>query len=176
MLWAFSSGSRTSASIPRATLSLVISLTLVPLSYYEHTKTLRPSTIVAAFLSFTLLFDVVTTRTLWLRGTTLPLSSVFTTGLVVKAVLLILEARPKEPIESRAIGLEEKSGIYNRSLFWWLKPLFLKGYRSNLRLEDLTKLEDEFSSKTLCRSIEQAWRKPRSKYYETFSTLEESND
>ncbi len=63
-LWASPGIPRTRLSIPSACLSFVSAVLLAPVSHYEHTKSLRPSTALGLFLSLTLLFDAAICRTL----------------------------------------------------------------------------------------------------------------
>jgi hypothetical protein len=109
-------------------------------------------------LLFTTLFDVVLARTLWLRQHQPSLSAVFTTGFAVKTALLVLEAQHKRSLApSVSVSREAESGMYVRSLFWWLNSLFLKGFRQDLLLDDLGLLQDEFSSGNLAQQMRDAW-------------------
>jgi len=159
VLWCLAPAIRTKASIPSTALSLASALATVPLSYYEHTRTFRPSTIIGVFLGFTLILDAAIVRTLWLRQDGLSISVVSSVGMTTKGVMLLLESQPKMPANSNGqkISKEAASGIYNRILFWWLRPLFSRGYRNNLDLDDLDTLEDEFASADLRIRMKHAW-------------------
>jgi len=43
---------RTSASVPASVLGLVVSLTLVILTIYEHKKSIKPSPVISTYLFF----------------------------------------------------------------------------------------------------------------------------
>ena len=81
-------------------LTLVAALGLSILSYVEHTKNIRPSSIINAYLLLTLSFDVAQLRTKWLRGQDPAESGVASATLAVKLLLLVSEA-----IEKRAYYL-----------------------------------------------------------------------
>jgi ATP-binding cassette subfamily C (CFTR/MRP) protein 1 len=56
--------------------------------------------------------------------------SLFAANIAVKTSLLILEAQSKRIYFSATDAdrpPNETSGIFNRSVFWWLNALFLKG-------------------------------------------------
>jgi ATP-binding cassette, subfamily C (CFTR/MRP), member 1 len=134
VLWSLSPTYRTRASIPSAVLCLTAAIVLSLVSHYEHIKRLRPSTLLAGFLTITLLFDVAITRTLRLIAFKPALAIVYTFITVVKSVLLILEAQEKTPRKplNQASSPESLSSIYSRSFFWWINPLFLKGFKNTL--------------------------------------------
>ena len=158
---------RTSAAIPATVLSLASAVAIGPLSYLEHTKSPRPSTLLSAFLSLTTLLEVATTRSLWLRQSDRALSSVFVAGVAVKILLLILEAQAKSLVESAQrikTSPETTGGIFTRSLFLWLNPLFLKGRKTNLEIGDLCRLEPEFASEDLNGRMKRAWAECKSAF------------
>jgi ATP-binding cassette subfamily C (CFTR/MRP) protein 1 len=169
---------RTSAAIPAAVLSLASAVAIGPLSYLEHTRSPRPSTLLSAFLSLTTLLEVATTRSLWLRQSDRVLSYVFVATVAVKFVMLILEAQAKSLVESaepRETSPETTGGIFTRSLFLWLNPLFLKGRKTNLELGDLSGLEPEFASEDLNGRMKRAWTERKSAHL-TPTPLEEGEN
>ena len=93
------------------------------------------------------------------------LSSVFVAGVAVKFVMLILEAQAKSLVKSaeRAEASPETTGgIFTRSLFLWLNPLFLKGRKTDLEIRDLSRLEPEFASGDLNTRMKRAWAERKS--------------
>lgn len=67
-LWALPSADGTKASIATNAVLAVGALFLVLLSYAEHTRSVKPSLILNAYLLVSLLFDIARVRTLWLRS------------------------------------------------------------------------------------------------------------
>jgi hypothetical protein len=143
---------------------LVAALVLAILSYYEHQRSVRPSTLLNIYLFFSVLFDAVQARSLWLRNTNGPTTATFTAALVVKLIITILEGEEKRT-SSRVPGVklspETTSSIYNRTVFWWLNRLFLAGYKGTLRLNDLYPLESDMASEKLGAAIENVWMKSK---------------
>jgi len=83
---------------------------------------------------------------------------VFTVGVGVKFIQLVLEAQKKSPVTRLEKNYsEEVSGIYSRSFFWWLNPLFLKGLRNILSLQDLDDLGRDMSSERLGNKMMESW-------------------
>jgi hypothetical protein len=143
---------------------LVAALVLAILSYYEHQRSVRPSTLLNISLFFSVLFDAVQARSLWLRNTNALIAATFTAALVVKLIITILEGQEKQT-SSRVPGVklspETTSSIYNRTVFWWLNRLFLAGYKGTLRLNDLYPLESDMASEKLGAAIENVWMKSK---------------
>jgi ATP-binding cassette subfamily C (CFTR/MRP) protein 1 len=112
--------SRTPAAIAAASLSLVDAFAFCLLSYTEHGRSLRPSSVLGVYLFFSLLFDIVRVRTLWLIGNDNVIARLFTTSVVLKAGILILEAKEKREYlsgDDKLKGPEELSGIFSQGLF-----------------------------------------------------------
>ncbi len=59
-------------------LTLVGSLVFGLLSYAEHVRSVQPSLLLNAYLFFTLLFDIVRARTLWLMRYNRVIAIIFT--------------------------------------------------------------------------------------------------
>ncbi|CAI4214351.1 unnamed protein product [Parascedosporium putredinis] len=117
-----------------------------PLSYAEHSRSPRPSMLLAAYVFLTLLFDIARVRTSWLvarddhasRG--FVLTRLLTSSIALKAFILFLEAQTKRRWLSWNAALhspEEMNGLFGLGAFAWLNRLFLRGYGSILTLRDL---------------------------------------
>lgn len=150
-------------SIPANSVLTFGALALCLLSYAEHTRSVRPSFILNTYLFCSLLFDSAHTRTLWLRRVDqfdLVIAIVTTIAVGVKLLLLILEAVEKRGIlkpEYKGYPPEATAGFYNRAFFWWLNPLFKKGFSNILSVEDLNVLDKELSSERLLAKFEERW-------------------
>ncbi|KAH7323926.1 ABC transporter-like protein [Rhexocercosporidium sp. MPI-PUGE-AT-0058] len=157
---------RTRASLAAALLALTASVGLCLLSNIEHTKNIRPSSIVNAYLLLTLPFDAAQVRTRWLRGDNLAGNGVASAVLAVKLSLLISEA-----IEKRGLLLtpysspspEATSGLYSIGFFWWLNPLFRIGFSNVVNDSDLFSADEDLLSKSLASKFGRHWAN-RSKY------------
>lgn len=129
------------------------SFVIVTLSLYEHTHSIRPTTVLEIYLFLTLLFDIIRTRTLWLIDAGHTGAVVFTSSLVLKAVVLGLEVHgkrgswinPEDYLRSR----EETSGAFGQAFLSWLIHLINTGYRKDLALPDLYPLPHEMQSENV---------------------------
>lgn len=165
VLWALPGADRTSASIASNALLSAGTVFLAVLSYAEHTRSVRPSFILNSYLLCSLLFDAARARTLWLRYTDTfneAIALVSTVAVGAKVLLVLLEAVEKRSIlktEFAGYPPEATAGFYNRSLFWWLNPLFRVGYSNVLSVRDLFVLDKELSSERLLALFEERWSK-----------------
>lgn len=165
VLWSLPSTPRTTVSIPSAVISLISAIVIGVVSHYEHTRSVKPSTLLVTFLNLTAIFDVAVARTLWLSMAEKRLTAIFTAGVGVKVVLLLLEARGKTSLllSEKSPSPESLSSIYSRSLFWWINPLFFRGLKNMLTLEDLDNLENAITSDHLAFKMSRAWKSSNQK-------------
>ena len=162
LLWAINIPLGTKVSVPAAALDFAAALGLCVLSYYEHSRSVRPSLLINVYLLLSLLFDIARLRTLWLlHGAVVRnLAVVMTISTAVKVAVLILEAQDKRSIllgQFMDLPPEATSGIYNRSLFWWLNPLFWKGFSNILRIGDLYSIDPDLKSSVLQQRFRARW-------------------
>lgn len=145
--WSFSK-LRTSATV----LAFVDGFFLLFLSHVEHARSVRPSTIINIYLLITLLFDCVVARTMWLANHDSIISSLFTSTLVIKLIVLTSEAWEKRPIllsQYQHLSPEATSGILTRSVFWWLNSFMRTGFARPLTDHDLLPVHDSLAARTL---------------------------
>lgn len=162
VVWCTVQSGRTPASVPSASLTVVAALSLGILSYVEHRRSIRPSLLIVVFLLFSALFDIAQTRTLWLRGGDdyVTLAALLWANLAVKLLLLVLESYEKRSFLTKPYNeyaAEELGGILNRSIFWWINPLLLQGYRSVLSPNDLSNIDQQLASETLDGKMKHTW-------------------
>lgn len=128
-------------------------------------KSVKPSLLLNAYLFVTLLFDIARTRTLWLRHYNHyneVIAIVFTAAVAVKFVILLLEAVEKRWIlkpRYNAYPPEALSGIFNKSFFLWLNPLFRRGFSHLLYIEDLFTLDKHLAAEYLHERLQRTWDK-----------------
>ncbi|RMZ85783.1 hypothetical protein DV737_g342, partial [Chaetothyriales sp. CBS 132003] len=172
----------THASGAAAALDFTAACALFVLSIFEHSRSVAPSTIIGLFLLATFPFDAVRLRTFYLLRVheAHGIANLLSIALVLKFGVLVSEA-----IEKRAILLlpyqdlppETTSGIYNRSVFWWLNPLLLVGYGRTLQVDDLFNLDSQLASAHLSRVFSRRWAavtepgRPHSLLWATLDTL-----
>ncbi|KAL2836011.1 P-loop containing nucleoside triphosphate hydrolase protein [Aspergillus pseudoustus] len=161
--WARQSTARTDASIPINALLTFASFLFDLLSYTEHSFSVTPSFLLNVYLLVTFLFDIAKTRTLWLRqtgGVSENIAILTSVIVALKVPLLVLEAVEKRSIlsdEYRAYPPEATAGIFSRTLFWWLNPLFQQGFARSLAVGDVYVLDKQLSSKRLHSRLETSW-------------------
>ncbi|CCG83568.1 putative ABC multidrug transporter [Taphrina deformans PYCC 5710] len=154
IMWSHHNEVGSVASLPAAALSFIDAVALCVLSHMEHIRSIRPSEIINVYLLFTLLFDIVQTRTLWLNAATFSstLPAVLTSSVGVKLLLLVTEAKEKRGIlleHYLDTSPEVTSGIYSRSFFWWLNKLMQDGFQGNIKSHDLYPIDHTMSSDVL---------------------------
>ena len=135
-----------------AVLAFVDGFLLLFLSHAEHARSVRPSTIINVYLLFTLLFDCVVARTLWLADHDSTISGLFTSTVAIKLSVLTSEAWEKRPIllsQYQYLSPEATSGILARGVFWWLNSLMRTGFTRSLTEHDLLPIHDSLAARTL---------------------------
>ena len=177
MLWANPAATRTRASIAAAAVSTISTCASCLLSSFEHSRTLRPSSLLGLFLLLTLLFDIVHTRTLWNRadnGINHTIAYVSLAAVVAKASVLTLESLRKARWLSppfRSAPPEATSGLWDRSFFWWLNPLFRAGYGRVLYVDDLFRLDKHLASSYWYPRFCAAWERGKLNPHQTPARL-----
>ncbi|EHK26512.1 uncharacterized protein TRIVIDRAFT_20223, partial [Trichoderma virens Gv29-8] len=166
IIWSTHHEALTRASLAAATLGLADGMALGILSYLEHRRSIRPSTIILVYLVFSIAFDAVQCRTLWLLKTNV-LASVSTATLACKLLVFLLELGEKRHILLHPwnnLAPETTSSIINRSFFWWLNDLLLRGFRTPLSTDTLYEIDDSMKSEKLFHKLQDArqiWSKSR---------------
>ncbi|KAL3955773.1 hypothetical protein ACCO45_011336 [Purpureocillium lilacinum] len=179
-LWAAAPASAPRAvravSVAAACVSMASSLVSCLVSYFEHARSPRPSSLLNVYLLVSLLLDAALLRTLWLSPPSLvgpAIQPVFTASFAAKAALLVLEAPGKArhllPSSSNggaaaaAVGLgpEQTAGIYARAVFAWVAPLLRTGFRRLLRPDDLFALDEQMTAAHLSERFWRVWEARR---------------
>jgi ATP-binding cassette, subfamily C (CFTR/MRP), member 1 len=130
------------------------------LSYMEHSRSLRPSPLLSIYLIFSILFDAVRVRTLWLVGYDPSIRDLFTASLAMKVLILGMEAKGKRryfSVADRDLGPEESSGVFSQSFFLWLNALIQQGFKKVLSPTDLYPIDEKMTSEALAASFWQRW-------------------
>ena len=160
LLIQWTSHAATRASVPSAALAFTDAIAIFALSNLEHTRAVRPSFLLNVYLLASLLFDITQARTLYLRKENHAILALFTASIAIKVLLLFLEAKDKRSylkFPYRSYPPEATSGIFNRSFFWWLNPLFTGGFRKILSLDDLYMIDQDLLSEPLQERMQKSW-------------------
>ena len=113
-------------SITAASIDTLAAATLFVLSFYEHSRSVAPSTLIAIYLTATHPFDAARLRTLFLLDHAFPtrtIAAVPVTSLAVKVGILVFEAANKRnilPERYRDLPPEATSSPYSRLSLWWI--------------------------------------------------------
>ncbi|KAK2600118.1 hypothetical protein QQS21_005133 [Conoideocrella luteorostrata] len=164
VLWSRDASTRTRMSIASTVISLLASLTMAPLSWLEHTRTIKPSLLICSFLLLMTLLDMAQVRTLWtLPNANETIASLFTASYAIRTVLLILESLPKKLTREVDIARspEDKCGVVSRSFFLWLVPLIYAGFRKTLGVGDLYAPPVDAAPSPLEEKLWQGWKKSK---------------
>ncbi|GJD03582.1 ABC transporter [Colletotrichum higginsianum] len=128
---------------------------MLGLSFFEHSRSPRPSVLLNTFLISTILLDAAQVRTLWLSAGTnleITIARTFTAAAVWKIVLILSESWEKLPWlrwNRKDHSPEETSGLFGLATFSWLNSLFVSGYKKVLAVPDLFPLDKSLSVETL---------------------------
>ncbi|KAK4168151.1 ABC transporter [Cladorrhinum sp. PSN259] len=153
------------AGLAASALTLAASLALIPLSLIEHSRSLRPSLLLTAYLAITVLFDVATIRTLWSMpdlGSLTTLRPVFTASFALKVTLLVLEAVQKRKFfldKYEKTSPEESSGLFGQGLMLWLNKLIFFGARHLLTPKNIYPVTADMASEKLGGDFWKVWEK-----------------
>ena len=153
-----SSGTR--ASIPSAALNFTVALEVIVLSYLEHYRSVKPSSLLNLYFLVTILLDIVQARTVYLQRNQNSIVPTLFTIIASKIALLVVEAQGKRSILKKpyqGLSPEATSGILNRSFLWWLNGLLIKGSRKFILLQDLYALDSNLASEPLGRQMQISW-------------------
>ncbi|KAL4732837.1 hypothetical protein BDV11DRAFT_176289 [Aspergillus similis] len=150
-----SSGLQTRATLPSGLLSLASIVGAALLSCWQHRHSWRPSLLLGLYLPVALLCDAARARTLWLESSSSRIPGTFTAATSFLALLLILEERRKTVTtsEAQAVTQEIKSGIWDRSFFVWLLPIFKQGFRGLLTVDNLPEVDADLRADVLYHKL-----------------------
>lgn len=163
-LWIRDNSNTIRTAVPAVGLSLLGALFVAILSFFEHGRSVRPSSLLTVYLLLSILFDSVQARTLFLRPyIPTSLAATVTASIGLKVILLLLETQHKGKYLSAAhrekYSPEELSGIFARTVFSWLNTLFVQGFRKMLTLDDLFPTDNQLSSDLLMGRMKANWTK-----------------
>ncbi len=151
---------------------------LIPISQCEHSRNVRPSTLICLYLLATILFEVAQVRTLWLlQPFSLVLDTIATVSLALRILVLAIEAQEKGQYLTSAYkktSPECRSGILNRSVYWWINGLFFQGFRSDLSLQGLYTVDGNLTSKALTSDLQRRWSGDKKKHNKKYALLRHS--
>ncbi|RDW84315.1 hypothetical protein BP6252_01905 [Coleophoma cylindrospora] len=149
-------------SIASASLDLAAALGIGLLSHLEHSRSIHPSFLLTIYLLTTFILDLARVRTQWLIRNNSAIAAILTVSTLQKLVLLVLEDLSKRnylirALSSRSLAFEATSGLFSRTLFFWLLPLLLVGYKGILRASDLFLGLSRLESRRVSERLSKSW-------------------
>ncbi|RYC82063.1 ABC transporter C family member 3 [Fusarium oxysporum f. sp. narcissi] len=143
---------RTRASIAAGSIGILGSAILACLSFLEHQRAVRTSSILVLYLLSTIPMDAARARTLWrmLDGRDPAIAVMVLAS--TKVCALVTEMLWKCSLVNRhelCDAPEESNGIIERALMLRMMPIFWAGYRTPLKTEHLSKLDTKLQNAQL---------------------------
>ncbi|KAK6335782.1 hypothetical protein TWF730_003159 [Orbilia blumenaviensis] len=161
VVWTFRAPLLTKTSIAAAAVSFCEVLAIGIVSSHEHVRNIRPSTLLSLALTVSIIFDIIRARTLIKIDFDNLLTALFTASIASKASVLLLEAKDKRVFlrsPDTEKPPEETSGLFSRSVFWWMTPLLRTGYSKILSFSDLWHLDDRIDAPDVKDHFYQTWQ------------------
>ncbi|KAI9369298.1 ABC transporter type 1, transmembrane domain-containing protein [Aspergillus egyptiacus] len=155
----------TTPRLTMATIAMAVvgPAAMLPLSFLEHGRSPRPSSILTGFLLLTVICDIVLIRTSWLAGQQaweVADASIQTTAVALKSIILVAESTNKRNWIAgwckEDHSPEETVGLFSLALFTWLNPLFLRGYRQHIRVDSLYAIDLRLQAETMFSKLTSA--------------------
>ncbi|KAF3103528.1 hypothetical protein TWF102_003714 [Orbilia oligospora] len=160
IVWTFRAPVLTKTSIAAAVVSFCEVLAIGIVSSHEHVRNIRPSSLLSLALTISIVFDTIRARTFIKINFDNLLTALFTASIASKASVLLLEAKDKRVFlrsPDTEKPPEETSGLFSRSVFWWLTPLLRTGYSKILGFSDLWHLDDRIDAPDVKDHFYQTW-------------------
>lgn len=85
----------------------------------------------------------------------------FAVGWIGRVVILVLESTEKRALLKKPFkgsALEATSGVFSRSLFWWLNGLLRKGSKTTLTVESLPDLDEDIKEASNPEDLIEKWK------------------
>ncbi|OAA65704.1 ABC transporter [Niveomyces insectorum RCEF 264] len=162
ILLAQNKGFHAHTTIAATALNLVTAVVLGAVSDLEHVRSLTPSFLNQTFFFFAVLCDLPRVRTQWFLPENYTVAALFTTAFSIKVLLIVVESVQKfhhSVLAGKDVSPEDYQGIFGRTFFTWLNPLFLKGYRNNLTLDDLWTVDEDLKGQRLYERLLANWKR-----------------
>ncbi|KAG6119070.1 hypothetical protein E4U13_007997 [Claviceps humidiphila] len=152
----------TRLTIPVTTTVIASFIWLLYVSYLEHVRSVRPSTILCLYFGISSLLDLASSRTSFFIPGYDVVAPIHLSSYFVKLVILSTEVVEKRKLlmwHCKNVSPEALASFYNRVFFVWLNGLLLKGYRTSLTLDTLTPLDQDILGASRPDSLLDIWER-----------------
>lgn len=151
------------SGITRAYISLKIGgyTFLLGISFIEHMRSVRPSTLLIVYLGASIASDLLRVRVLFIFPHTHVFGRVLPASFFTRTMIFALEIIEKRSLlldQWKDVSAEATGSVLNRALFFWLNNLFLRGYRTLLTVETLPSLDGELLSASDPTKLIDRWK------------------
>ena len=148
------------AYLENACLSLAAACVLCPLSWFEHTRSVRPSSLILIYLTTSVIGHAIQLSLFGYQQPNPGNLGLELTQICIELVLLVSESKEKGTIlksQYQGLSAEEFSSIIGKTFFLWIIPILQKGHGKILDHADLPKVDSKLSSESLRRKILLSW-------------------
>jgi ATP-binding cassette, subfamily C (CFTR/MRP), member 1 len=149
-------------SIVANVVSFVATLAVCQLSFFEHGRSVKPSTLLIFYLLASVICEGALLRSFYLNHGSSTTPPVLTTIFGLKFLLLILESLNKQSFlrePYKDLPVEQTVSDINRAFLFWINDLILLGNSKLLTYSDLPRLDDGLRSRDLRVRMEDVWNK-----------------
>lgn len=161
-LWVARDVPTTSLTIACIALTIAGYSILSVVSFLEHIRSVRPSSLLSVYLGISILLDLARVRTLFFLPESQTVAAVFLASFCVKILVFTLEVTEKRHLllpEWQNESPEATSGVINRALFIWVNDVFIRGFKTLLTVNTLTPLDAEILSASRPATLIERWEK-----------------
>jgi hypothetical protein len=163
-------------SIAINVVSFVAALAVCQLSFLEHGRSVKPSTLLVFYLLASVICEGIFLRSFYLIYGNSAAPAVLTAKVGLKFLLLILESISKrsylrEPYKE--LPTEQTVSDLNRAFLFWVNNLILLGNSKQLTSSDLPILDEKLKSIALRVRMEDVWSKTSEYQISIFEFLKE---
>ncbi|KAK6427646.1 hypothetical protein LTR95_015955, partial [Oleoguttula sp. CCFEE 5521] len=152
---------QTRASIAADSMTLFASIAAGILSVLQYQRSLRPSNLLAIYLTISSTLGIARVRTLWLITPASQTAITYIVAFSFSVLALVLESTKNastRSINERKEATESYSGLWNRTVFLWLTHTFFTGYSKVLSIPDLPLLDVKLRTPRLSGELMEQWR------------------
>ncbi|KAJ7731940.1 P-loop containing nucleoside triphosphate hydrolase protein, partial [Mycena maculata] len=155
-----------------ASVGLVASIVVAALCHFEHWNTRRSSILLPLYLFATVLCDVVRVRTFALAGFShTSFFAALCANLAVRCCMNVTENISKAWLIKDRLAPEETSPFVSRLVFGWMVPLLIRGARSQLTVDTLGPISDDFDSLRTWEQGSRQWERLHGRKHPLLLTL-----
>ncbi|RDW58727.1 hypothetical protein BP6252_13203 [Coleophoma cylindrospora] len=150
----------TRATIAAAVLGVGSTLSFLCLSHLEHVKSVRPSALLSTYFIFSTILGLAEVRTQWLVSPDMVTKVIKTMILALQFIIVVFEETDKRRLlkdEYAAIPPESTSGVINRSVFWWINALLVKGYHYTFSVQELYPIDEDLRFTNKSTRLYEKW-------------------